>query len=142
MFKCSNCNICKYLAHQVHLFVYGKRPLKCKHQGDCTTTYMVYLLLCECEGYNVGKTTRHMFMIHLRATQICDLSSPIGRHHAYQHDYKPIRILFTAWDRVHHHPRDGDADKITLQRESFWIHTLRATLPPVMNGMNSFSSFL
>lgn len=79
---------------------------------------------------------------HLFATRICDLLSPIGRLRAYKHSYKPIRILFTTLDRVQPHPRGGDADKITLQRESFWIHTLRATSPPSMNEMNSFGPFL
>lgn len=105
---CSHCNVCQFLVSYGVLPCFGTRKWFCKHYVDCTTEGIVYLWMCECGSYYVGKTIRS-FQVrareHLYAINICDLLSPLGRHRVYPHGYRPIRVCFTALNRVHPDPR-------------------------------------
>lgn len=122
-FQCGHCNICTYLSYGATIPSFLRKCLVCPHYVDCTTKGVIYLWLCECGNYYVGKTLRAFkirIKAHLYASKICDLLSPIGRHRALHHEYRPIRMLFTALDHVHVNSR-GDYDKRVLQREAQWI---------------------
>lgn len=54
----------------------------------------------------------------------------------------PVMFKFAALDIVYADSRGGDFDKRVLQRETQWIHKLRATVYPGMNDMISFKPFL
>lgn len=76
------------------------------------------------------------------ASQDLQPPSPISRHRAYGHHYKPIKLLFTALDRIHPNIRGWDLDRSLLQREAQLIYKFRATKLPGLNEALSFKSFI
>lgn len=101
-FHCGSCNVCNYLSHGASS-VSGKL-WTCAHFVDCATQGVMDLWLCGCGSYYIGKTAqafRINIMEHLYAANICDPLSPIGRHRAIQHGYRPTQMSFTVLDHIH-----------------------------------------
>lgn len=137
--------MCHYLAHDVKLPTFSSNKLVCPHFVDCTTSAVILLWLCQCGSVYVSKTIRP-FQIHicehLYATPICDLLSPIGRHRALQHEYRPLNMLFTALDKVHADACGGDLDRAVPNCEARWMYCLSATHPPGLNEALSSKPFI
>lgn len=141
-YQCSHCNICHFMVSYGVLANLAPTRWSCKHYVDCTTLGVIYLWMCECCSYYLGKTIRP-FQIrahkHLYAINICDLLSPLGRHRAHHHAYQPIRLWFTALEWVHPIARGGDLDRSVLQKESQWF---KATQFLGLNEAVSYKSFI
>lgn len=122
-FRCRSCNVCPFISSSA------------RHHVDCATEGIVYLMLCSCGCFYIGKTLRPFrvrIREHLYAARICDLS-PIGRHRAHGHNYKPIQLLFTALDRLH--PNTRGIDHCSSAKPSPFIDS---ELPSIL----SFKSFI
>lgn len=55
-FICGNCNYCQYMDTRKDVNLPNRERFKPKHFVNCRTAGVVYLLLCECGCYYVGKT--------------------------------------------------------------------------------------
>lgn len=144
-FKCGTCNVWQCLSHSATIPSAMRKPWKCPHYVDCSTQGIIYLCLCSCGCFYIGKILRSLrvrIREHLYAAKICDLLSPIGRHRATSHGYKPIHILFTALDHFHPNARGGDLDRRLLQREAQFIYRFNATKFPGLNESLSFKAFV
>lgn len=121
------------------------RAFKPSHFVNCQTCRVVYLMVCECGAYYIGKTKqvfwRHISQ-HVFSMQIGNRHLPIDRHAVLENNYKVPKISFTALDRVHIPDRGGDWNKILLQLEQRWIFRLQATSFPGLNKSIFFTPFL
>lgn len=55
-FTCSGCNYCQFLNTSKNLLLPNSEWYKLQHYANCKTPGVVYLLLCECACFYVGKT--------------------------------------------------------------------------------------
>lgn len=106
---------------------------------------VVYLLVCECNAYYIGKTKQEFWRCmsqHLYSMWIGNRHLPVDRHAVLVHGYKVLKISFTALERVHIPDRGSDWNKTLLQLEQRWIFRLHATSYPGLNESISFAPFL
>lgn len=118
---------------------------KSRHYVDCDTVGIIYLLQCTCVSYYVGKTKRNFkqrIKKHVYAASIGYFKTVIGRHIAFQHNYKFDGFSFLPLERVHIPPRGGDWDNMILKTEARWIFRLGGHTPPGLNESLSFKPFL
>lgn len=116
-----------------------------KHYSTCKTEGVMYLLLCECSCFYVGKTKMECWQRasrHIHAMKTCDPDLPLGRHVTTVHRASFPKISFLILDRIHPGTRGGDWNKILLQHEQKWIFHLNATSLPGINESLSFRPFL
>lgn len=116
-----------------------------KHHSNCQTMGVVYMLLCSCNCFYVGKTVQKLWQRlyrHIRAVQTADPDLPLGRHVAQVHEGICPKISVLVLDRLHPSSRGRDFNKILLQRELRWISNLNATLPPGLNEAFNLKPFL
>lgn len=140
LFPCGECPQCKIIDNGLHdLTIHGVH-LRGNHFANCNTKSIIYLLVCKCKAYYIGKTKRRWrCRISEHSTDI--KNSLVARHMACQHGSVPWLVRFMALDRVHPNIW-GDWDKSTLRTESRWIFKLKAMKPPGLNILNSFKPFL
>lgn len=144
-FKCGACNYCKFTLTQKNPTLPNGQTFHPRHFANCRTPGVVYMLLCDCACFYVGKTKLEFWRRayrHIISMQTCDPDLPIGRHTTLVHDGKFPKIRFLILDRIHPSPRGGDWNKILLQMESRWIHRLKATQPPGLNDTIWFKPIL
>lgn len=75
-----------------------------------------------------------MYIIYLNSTPQWDIG--------LKHNYNALAMSFMALDHVREDFSRGDFDKQVLQRETRWIHHLRATVSQGLNDAISFAHFL
>lgn len=112
--------------------------------ANCVTTGVVYLMLCTYQAFYVGKTIRELRQRigeHLYCSTSGKLTT-IGRHIGLHHRYNPLAVKFLILEVVATDPRGGDRDRVLLQQEALWIERLNALIPPGLNEVNSFKSFV
>lgn len=103
-FPCGDCPHCKYNDNGLHALTIHGVHLEAKHFANCRTRGIIYLLLCRCKAYYVGKTKREW---RCRISKHCsDIwrkaeKSPIAGHMACQHEPDPPFVRFIALDRIH-----------------------------------------
>lgn len=105
---------------------------------------MIYRAICTCGLEYVGKTTRkfrrrvgeHLGDIrHQRDTAIA--------HHIWaSHEGDPNALRFMAIDKIPPNLRRGDLDKVLLQKETFWIFTLKSVSPGGPNEQLTYTCFI
>lgn len=74
---------------------------------SCTILAVIYLLLCPCGDFNIGKTLRPFWKRiyeHVRDTDCGNLDSPLGWHAAFKHDHKKFLVQFVALEHIHPPP--------------------------------------
>lgn len=116
-----------------------------KHYANCQTTFVVYLLQCECGCYYVGKTIQKLckrLYRHIAVMKTKNPDFPLGRHAALVHSEHFPKVSVLVLDRLHQTPRGGDLNKLLLQWEMRWILNLNATSPKRLNEILSFKPFL
>lgn len=60
-FQCGACTYCKYMNTNKDIFLPKCMSFFPKHYASCQTTGVVYLLLCSCNCFYVGKTTKKLW---------------------------------------------------------------------------------
>ncbi|GFN80179.1 reverse transcriptase [Plakobranchus ocellatus] len=104
----------------------------------CNSNNIIYLITCQkCFKQYVGQTcqTLRSRFYHHRFTIHNDRDTPVAKHfNLIDHNIQHLNII--AIDHLPH------SDTISrLNKETFWIHTLKTTEPQGLN-MNEQSSFL
>lgn len=99
-------------------------------------------MTCTCDAFYVGKTKRPFHKrIHDHIYYVPKLNTPIECHIGLKHNYNTLSMSFMALDHVQKDPRGVDFDKLVLQRETRWIHRLKAQAPPGLNDLISFAPY-
>ena len=92
----------------------------------------------------MGKTTRELrtrISEHKSNIRLHDDKSPVARHFtAAGHGVCDLR--FQGIEFVEPMRRGGDRGRLLLQREAYWIHTLRTESPKGLNEELVLSCFL
>lgn len=104
--------------------------------ANCQSVGVVYYMECDCKAFCVEKTKRpffHRIRDHVSLVMKKKTETPISRHMGLFHSFQVSKMKFFALEHVPIHERGGDVDKILLQRETKWIHTLSATSHPGLN---------
>lgn len=144
-FPCGSCGYCRYMNTNKHPPLPNGWVFSAKHYANCQTTFVVYLIQCECGCYYVGKTIQKLckrLYRHILAMKTKNPDFPWVWHMATVHREAFPKISVLVLDRLHHNPRGADLNKLLLQREMRWISTLNATSPPGLNEILSFKPFL
>lgn len=144
-YKCGTCNYCQYMHTTKNVTLPNGCLFKPHHFANCRTPGVVYMLLCECGSFYIGKTIQEFWRRayrHILSLQQCDPDLPLGRHATKMHGGKFPHITFLILDRVHQSGRGGDWNKRLLQCELRWIFDLNATSPPGLNEAMNFRPFL
>lgn len=91
---------------------------------------VVYLMLCRCKAFYVGKTIRELRQRiggHLYYSGNGKLTTA-GRHISLYHHCDVTAVQFLVLEVVQQNPRgEGDWDKTILQKETLWIESLNDT---------------
>lgn len=114
-----------------------------QHHITCQTQGVIYIIFCQCGTFYVGKTIRPFWRRikdHVYYATSGLLNTTMGYRIAFKHKFNPMVFKFAALDVIHVDHRGGNFDKRILQRETQWIHKLRATVYPGLN--NTMRPFL
>lgn len=146
MYKCGHCNICKYV-HQTNVFPNprGGADFKIKQFINCSTTRVVYTLVCPCNKTYVGKTKRPLrvrIREHITGIKKLNDERPISQHFAQFHNRDPRGLMVKGIYRLNLPTRRGDFDTILLQKEKMWTYYLEAMAPNGLNIECSLQPFL
>lgn len=144
-FPCGACDICPFILNSKNVTLPNGKTHLIKHRVTCKTIGVVYLALCICGCFYVGKTKRpflkrikdHIAPLYKHLT-----TTALNRHIAIVHNYDPGVVCFAALEHVSSHARGGNIDTSLLQLETRWTHLLDATKFPGLNEYISFKSFL
>lgn len=116
-YKCQNCKYCQYIWGREFTTPFSSIIEECRHFVNCKTEGVVYIMLCECGAFYIGKTSRPFWKRikeHVNGMRDCTETSPIGRHRIAHHLRQTIKIRFAALERVHRNPRGGNFDNIIV----------------------------
>lgn len=144
-YKCGQCDQCPWIREGVGCPLPRDGFHKLKGYADCRTTGIVYLAMCLCGAFYIGKTKRPFakrIQDHLYYLDAGLLYTPICKHVGLNHSYDPSYISFTALEVIPEPERGGDIDRIILQKEAKWIFNQKATYPPGLNTALSYKPFL
>ena len=118
--------------------------MKVKGRITCKTKYVVYLLKCPCGFCYIGKTKRELktrIIEHKSNIRLKDEKSPVARHfNKEKHEICTLR--FQGIEVVNAPKRGGNRDRLLLQREAYWIHTLNTVFPKGLNEELILNCFL
>lgn len=106
---------------------------------------VVYLLICQCQSYYVGKMKLEFWRRaskHIISMTNANPDLPLGRHVRDCHRGISPRVHFTILDRVHPDNRGEDWNKLLLRGKVQWIAELNATRPPGLSTQFSYRPFL
>lgn len=144
-FRCGHCQFCPWIKEGIGCSLPRGGFHKLKGYADCTTTGIVYLAMCRCGAFYIGKTKRRFarrIQDHLYYLDVGLLYTPICKHIGLRHSYDPNFVTFFALEVISEPERGGNVDKKILQRETRWIYNQRATSPPGLNTALAFTPFL
>lgn len=144
--KCGNCNHCHNII-KTDFFIdpTTQKTYKCKGHATCNTTYVVYRLECECGCFYIGRTKRKLkerLAEHKYAIRTNNMNYPMAKHYQQTGHSSPNSLKAFVIECVPVNLRGGDRLKLLLQRETYWIHTLNATVHPGLNEEIDFSPYL
>lgn len=144
-FPCGHCSHCPLIKKKKRFLLLNSELFSPYHFANCQTRGVVYLMLCKCKAFYIGKTKHEFWRCiakHTYRMRIGNQHLPLGRHIVVRHNYQMPKIFFVVLDQIHIPSRGGDWNKLLLQREQKWIFRLRATTYPGQNESISFAPFL
>lgn len=100
-FTCGGCGYCRFINTSKNLTLPNGERYSPRHFANCNTPGVVYLLLCDCGCFYVGKTAQEFWLRayrHLASMQTCNPSLPLGRHVTNVHNgiFPQCRFLFST----------------------------------------------
>ncbi|KAJ0060014.1 hypothetical protein NL108_018667 [Boleophthalmus pectinirostris] len=145
-YRCGNCTFCEHV-QQTNLFmdINSGQSFYIRTLINCNTTYVVYRLECPCGRFYVGRTKRKLknrLAEHKQATRTYNPLYPMAVHYKEANHGSCKSLKVCAIEHIKETIRGGDRLKKLLQRETYWIYTLKATQFPGLNGELDFSPFL
>jgi len=106
---------------------------------NCNTSFVVYRLECPCGCFYIGRTKRKL---KENKNKQLPVAYPMAPHYREANHGISDTLKIFGIEHVKISPRGGDRLKKLLQRESFWIYTLKANQYPGLNLELDFSPFL
>lgn len=98
-FKCGGCAYCQFMNTKPNI-----RLLNGEKYDSCQTFGVVYLLLCDCACFYVGKSSLEFWRRayrHITSMKSCNPSLPLARHFSAIHAVNFKKNSFPILDRVH-----------------------------------------
>ncbi|XP_054871029.1 uncharacterized protein LOC118470507 isoform X2 [Amphiprion ocellaris] len=145
-FRCGACVHCTQINRSTHFMDSTcTYTFKCRSFANCNTTHVVYRLDCVCGCFYIGRTKKKLkerFAEHKYAIRKGNMEYPIAKHFKNMTHTNINELTIMAIEVIENTPRGGDRLKRLLQRETFWIHSLKATVFPGLNEEIDFSPFL
>lgn len=137
-YRCGNCNHCDNMV-KTNMFrdVTSDLEFKIRSFINCNTSFVVYRLECPCGCFYIGMTTRKLkirLSEHKNAILVCNPLYPMAIHYRDTNHGSPSTLKIIGIEHIPKSIRGGDRVNRLLQRESFWIYTLKATTFPGLNG--------
>lgn len=143
-FSCGSCNHCSHIDRSTSFKDPSGKLYQLKGYANCNTTFVVYKLECDCGCFYIGRTKRRLkdrLLEHKRAIRNHDQQYPMAMYfQTAGHNINTLRVMVI--ETIPKSWRGGDRLKQLLQRETFWIVTLNATMFPGLNDEIDFAPFL
>lgn len=144
--KWGNCNHCANMINAKHFTdVTSGCGYDIESFINCNTTFVVYRLECPCGRFYIGGPKRKLkvrLAEHKHAIRTGNPQYPMTLHYKEYNHSSCNTLKISGIEHVASSVRGGDRLKRLLQRESFWIYTLKATQYPGLNGELNFYPFL
>ena len=144
-FPCRSCTSCANMKrtdifHNSHT----DKEYRIKSLITCNTSHVIYLLFCPCNKQYIGQTSRKLKIRlneHRSSIKRADITSPVARHFSdLGHKVDDLKCI--GIEKVWLNRRGGNHERLLLQRECYWIHTLKTLFPMGMNEECNMSPFL
>lgn len=122
-FRCGDCPRCPWVREGKWFVLPNGELFVPRTFANCGTRGVVYLMLCICKAFYVGKTIRELRQRigdHFYYSENGKLTT-IGRHIGLYHRFDNSVVQFVVLEVVKPNPRGGDWDRTVLQRETLWI---------------------
>lgn len=145
MAQCGKCSFCPWLKEGNSFILPNGEKFILKFYADCDTKGVVYLMMCQCGAFYVGKTIRHLrcrIRDHIYYSGEGKMITAVSRHLDLYHKFNTSLVSFIALTVIPPDPRGGEWDKKVCQQETLWIERLGATVPPGINETQSYKPFL
>lgn len=142
---CHRCNFCRHIYAASSIALTNRHLFRAKFLATCQLFGTVYLMICECHAFYIGKTKQpffHRIRDHVSLVSKKLMQTPISRHMGLFHNFDCSKMHFFALEHISPGDRGGDYDKTILQLEGRWIHKLSALNYPGFNDAYSFKPFL
>lgn len=144
-YKCCNCAQCGYTTKcKTYTHPHSGKHLKIRGAITCNTTFVVYLIKCPCGLAYVGKTCRALrtrISEHRSNIRCGDMRNPVAAHFKIA-GHTVCSLRYVGIEKVTRPPRGGDHERLLLQREAYYIHTLNTLAPYGLNEEFDIKPFL
>ncbi len=145
-YKCGLCNHCSNIKECKQFCDFKTNKMhNIKAFINCNTTFVVYRLSCKCGCFYVGRTKRRLknrISEHKNAIRKANLDYPMAKYFQNVHNSNPEGLMVEGLEMIKKNVQGGDRLKLLLQRETFYIYDLQATVYPGLNKEIDFSPFL
>lgn len=154
MFPCTKCQICPFVDRtDVFKDAMGQKEYEIRDLINCSTTKVVYMITCPCPKIYIGKTKRALKIRmgeHLRDIKrewVVERREKrekrlVAKHFVQYHHGKTDELKVKGIYTLKLPARRGDFNRILLQKDKWWIYTLKSLEPLGMNTEQSMQSFL
>lgn len=159
MFPCTKCQICPFVERtDTFRDAKGEGEHKIRDLINCSTSKVVYMITCPCPKIYIGKTKRPLKVRigeHIRDIKKERERALEGGAKGEKRRTTSSQTLCTSsWQNrrpkskghmlyvLKLPERRGDFDRILLQKEKWWIYTLKSLAPIGMNTELNLQPFL
>lgn len=116
-----------------------------KFANDCSRQGVIFLMLCHCQAFDVGKTMqqfRQRINVHVYYSSNGKMLIPVSHHLDLCRRFDTSVINLIVLEVVKRDPRGGKWDQRILQKQTFWTERLSALSTPGLNEICSSKPFL
>lgn len=131
-FTCAHCSCCSNLVRGnsfTHPQTGQSFPIKARY--TCSSTFVVYAIICPCGLYYIGETTmeaRARINKQKSTIRLKQMDVPVAAHFVTK-GHSVSQLRFKIIDGVPPLRRGGDRQKILFKKNIFWIFTLDTMAP-------------
>ena len=125
--------------------VFSQKVYDIRAFANCSTSYVVYRLECPCGCFYVGRTKRRFkdrLAEHKYAIRTGNPNYAMATQYKTAGHTSPNSLKALVIEVIPKATRGGDRLKKLLQRETFWIVSLKSTVFPGLNDEIDYSPFL
>ncbi|OCT85330.1 hypothetical protein XELAEV_18023496mg [Xenopus laevis] len=144
-FRCYNCSVCNSML-QGTSFAHPRtaQRFQIKHRITCQSTHVIYMIVCPCGLYYIGKTIQKLkdrFLKHKSVIKIGKDTTPLVTHcREHNHNISSLRLM--GIDQIISPGGGVDKNTLLLRREAEWIFRLDTVTPMGLNDTLNLSCFL
>lgn len=144
IFRCGQCARCPWIQEGTKFILPNRELFTPAFHANCSTKGVIYLIVCACNAFYVGKTIRELRQRigdHLYCSTNGKFTT-VGRHIGLHHRFNPEVVKLVVLETIPKDVHGGDWDRKILQREAVWIEFLNANIPPGLNEGHTYKTFL